>query len=132
MKRSFVRLGVVACLVTALAACEGPMGPAGAPGSGTKLVLNATAGTSGSASVNLPPEAGSLESPPSISCYFSGDSGTSWAILAVDSDTDTDVEAGLDFFGFRGCFLDLGAGNSITVVAEGLAPGWLLRVVVLY
>jgi hypothetical protein len=108
------------------------MGPAGSPGPGTRRVLDATVNSSGVASVNLPPEAGTLADPPVVACYFSGDAGVTWAILALDTDTDTDVEAGTDLAGFRGCFLDPGTGGTISVVAEGLVTGWLLRVVVIY
>ena len=108
------------------------MGPAGAPGPGTRLVFDATVGASGSATVSLPAEAGSLASPPAISCYVSGNGGTSWAILALDTDTDTDVDTSTDFVGFVGCFLDPGPGNTISVVAEPLPTGWLVRVVIVY
>jgi len=108
------------------------MGPPGAPGPGTRLVFDATVTVSGTAIVNLPSEAGTLASPPAVSCYVSGDSGATWAILALDTDTDTDVETSTDFAGFVGCFLDPGPANNISVVAEPLPPGWLLRVVVIF
>jgi hypothetical protein len=131
MQRLSVRLAVTVCLAAMLAACEGPMGPAGIPGPGTRLVLNATANNAGTAVVNLPPEAGTLDDPPVVACYISSN-GQFWSIIAFDSDSDTDVETGTDFAGFFGCFLDQGPGNTILVVAEPIPPGWLLRVVVVY
>ena len=131
MQRSHVRLVLGLCLVFGLAACEGPMGPAGASGPGTRLVLDGTANGSGIAAVDLPAEAGTLDDPPVIACYISSN-GSSWVIIAFDIDTDTDVETGTDFAGFLGCFLDPGPANNISVVAEGVPPGWLLRVVIVY
>ena len=131
MQRSHVRFVVASCLVFGLAACEGPMGPAGAPGPGTRLVLNGTANGSGIASVELPADAGDLTNPPVVACYISSN-GASWIIIAFDIDTDTDVETGTNVAGFLGCFLDPGTANNISVVAEGVPPGWLLRVVVVY
>jgi hypothetical protein len=107
------------------------MGPAGEPGPGTRIVLDGVANSSGVAAVDLPPEAGTLASPPVVACYISND-GSSWIIIAFDSDTDTDVETGTDIAGFVGCFLDPGAQNNISVVVEGVPTGWLFRVVVVY
>ena len=135
MQRSFVgtpvRVFVAVCMSVALGACEGPMGPAGAPGPGTRLVVDAVANASGIASVDLPPEAGTLDSPPVVACYVSID-GASWIVIAFDSDTDTDVESGTDAAFFVGCFLDPGTQNNISVVVEGIPTGWLFRVVAVY
>jgi hypothetical protein len=95
------------------------------------VVLNGTANGNGVASVALPAEAGDLTNPPVVACYISSD-GSSWIIIAFDIDTDTDVDTNTDVAGFLGCFLDPGAANNIAVVAEGVPPGWLLRVVIVY
>jgi len=131
MQRSHVRFVVGLCLVLGLAACEGPMGPAGAPGPGTRMVFNGTANGSGIATVDLPADVGTLDDPPVVACYISNN-GSSWIVIAFDSDTDTDVDTSTDIAGYVGCFLDPGPTNNISVVAEGIPPGWLFRVVVVY
>jgi hypothetical protein len=131
MKRSDVRLGVAACLVTALAACEGPMGPPGAPGPGTRIVLNGTTDSTGEAVVDLPTEAGTLDSPPAITCYLSG-TGDAWLIIGFDTDTDTDVEAGTNGSFLTACILDRNTAGNLIVAIVGAPVDWLFRVVVVY
>jgi hypothetical protein len=130
MPRYAVRL-LTAFLSIGLAACEGPMGPAGAPGPGTRLVLNGTVDQSGEAEIILPVEAGTIDSPPAVTCYLS-ESGQEWIIVSLDSDSDTDVETGTDFFGISACLLGQSTGGSLSVVLIGVPPTWLFRVVVIY
>jgi len=131
MERSFVRLGVVACFVSALVACEGPMGPPGAPGPGTRIVVNGTTDSTGEAVVDLPAEAGTMESPPAITCYLSG-TGDAWLIIGFDTDTDTDVEAGTDGNYLTACILDQGTAGNLIVAIVGAPAAWLFRVVAVY
>ena len=67
--RNTATLRIVA-LLCVFAACQGPIGPAGP---GTKLVFTGQLDGNGQALVVLPPEAGSLESPPVVSVYTSKD-----------------------------------------------------------
>ena len=122
---------LVALLSIALAACEGPMGPAGAPGPGTRLVLNGTVVPFGEAEIALPAEAGTLDSPPAVTCYLS-ETGQEWIIVSLDSDSDTDVETGTDYFGVSACLLGQSTGGGLSIVLVGVPPAWLFRVVVIY
>ena len=87
MQRFCVRLAVAVSLWIGMAACEGPMGPAGAPGPGTRLVLNGTTDQFGEAEIALPAEAGTIDSPPAVSCYLS-QTGAEWLIISFDTDSD--------------------------------------------
>lgn len=107
------------------------MGPAGAPGPGTRLVLNGTVDQFGEAEITLPAEAGTLDSPPAVTCYLS-ETGQEWIIVSLDSDSDTDVETGTDFFGVSACLLGQSTGGSLSVVLVGVPSAWLFRVVVIY
>ena len=107
------------------------MGPAGAPGPGTRLVLNGTTDDFGEAVVDLPAEAGTLEEPPAVTCYLSED-GLGWFIVTLDSDSDTDVETATDFFAVSACLLEQGTAGNLTVAIVGVPPTWLFRVVVIY
>jgi hypothetical protein len=107
------------------------MGPAGAPGPGTRLVLNGTVDASGEATVDLPAEAGTIDSPPAVTCYLS-ETGTQWLIISLDSDSDTDVETGTDFFGVSACLLGQSTDGNLNVAIVGVPPDWLFRVVVIY
>jgi len=63
--------------------CEGPTGPEGPPGDDAmvdRLVFEGDLDATGSASVDLPPEAGTIKNPPLVSCYVSYGS-SSWAAL---------------------------------------------------
>lgn len=112
-------------LMATLVACEGPMGPEGPPGPegeagpGTRLVLNATIDGSGSGYVDLPAEAGTLSSPPTISCYISDD-GSTWLIVALSSGGGSTCGWGED------------PDGSLWVGVINAPPGWRLRVVVVY
>jgi hypothetical protein len=131
MPRYFVRPVLAALLSIGFAACEGPMGPAGSPGPGTRLVLNGTVDQFGEAVIDLPAEAGTIDSPPAVTCYLS-EIGQEWFIVSLDSDSDTDVETDTDFFGFSACLLGQSTGGSLSVVLIGVPPTWLFRVVVIY
>jgi hypothetical protein len=130
MPRTSVRL-LAALLSIGLAACEGPMGPAGAPGPGTRIVLNGTTDVNGEAVVDLPAEAGTIESPPAVTCYMSG-TGQAWVIVGFDTDSDTDVESGTDNNFLTACLLDEGTSGNLIVVLLGVPTGWFFRVVVVY
>jgi hypothetical protein len=130
MPRTSVRL-LAALLSIGLAACEGPMGPAGAPGPGTRIVLNGTTDVNGEAVVDLPAEAGTIESPPAVTCYMSG-TGQAWVIVGFDTDSDTDVESGTDNNFLTACQLDEGTSGNLIVVLLGVPTGWFFRVVVVY
>jgi hypothetical protein len=121
----------VLAFALALTACEGPMGPAGPAGPGTRVVLDATTDSSGEALVELPNGSGTLASPPAVSCYLS-ETGDLWFVVALDSDTDTDVEAGTDTNVFTGCLLGITTSGSLGVGIFGAPAGWFFRVVVIY
>ena len=135
MMRPFVRTPVglfgAACLVVGIGACEGPMGPAGAPGPGTRLVLNGTTDDVGEAEVALPAEAGTMDSPPAVTCYLSG-TGIAWIVVGFDTDSDTDVESGTDVSYITACILDQDTAGNLLVAIVGAPVGWLFRVVVVY
>ncbi|MGE0161078.1 MAG: hypothetical protein AB7T31_16905 [Gemmatimonadales bacterium] len=131
MKRFFVGMVVAGSLSMGIAACEGPMGPAGVPGPGTRLVLNGTTDDFGEAAVDLPAEAGTIDSPPAVTCYLSG-TGQAWIVLGFDTDSDTDVEAGTDNNFLTACLLDQGTGGNLIVAVVGAPVGWFFRVVVIY
>ena len=107
------------------------MGPAGAPGPGTRLVLNGTTDQFGEAEINLPPEAGTLDSPPAVTCYLS-ETGQEWIIISLDSDSDTDVDTMTDFFGVSACLLAPATGGGLSVIILGVPSSWMFRVVVIY
>ena len=131
MQRFCVRLAVAVLLSIGVAACEGPMGPAGAPGPGTRLVLNGTTDQFGEAQIDLPAEAGTLESPPAVTCYLS-QTGLEWLIISFDTDSDTDTDTTTDFFGVTACLLSQSTGGSLSVVILGVPASWMFRVVVVY
>jgi hypothetical protein len=130
MPRTSVRL-FTALLSIGLAACEGPMGPAGTPGPGTRIVLNGTTDANGEAVVDLPAEAGTIESPPAITCYLSG-TGQAWIIVGFDTDSDTDVASGTDNNFLTACLIDEGTTGNLIVVIVGAPTGWFFRVVAVY
>lgn len=107
------------------------MGPAGAPGPGTRLVLNGTVDPFGEAEIALPSEAGTLESPPAITCYLSG-TGQAWIIVGFDTDSDTDVESGTDNNFLTACLIDEDTSGNLIVVVVGAPTDWFFRVVVVY
>lgn len=131
MQRFCVRLAVAVLLSIGVAACEGPMGPAGAPGPGTRLVLNGTTDQFGEAQIDLPAEAGTIESPPAVTCYLS-QTGLEWLIISFDTDSDTDTDTTTDFFGVTACLLSQSTGGSLSVVILGVPASWMFRVVVVY
>jgi hypothetical protein len=107
------------------------MGPAGAPGPGTRLVLNGTTDQFGEAQIDLPVEAGTLDSPPAITCYVST-TGQDWFVIALDVDSDTDVETDTDIFAVSACVLSQSNGGSLSLVIFGFPPSLMFRVVVVY
>jgi hypothetical protein len=110
-------------LTAALLACEGPMGPPGAPGPGTRLVLDSTVDEFGEALVDLPAEAGTLASPPAVSCYISS-TGDVWLIVGIDTDGTSLLTV---------CVLGTsGTGSNLAVGIVGAPTGWRFRVVVVY
>ena len=108
------------------------MGPAGAPGPGTRLVLNGTTDQFGEAQIDLPAEAGTVDSPPAVTCYIAEPAGQDWYIISFDSDSDTDVDTSTDFFGVSACVLTQVTGGSLSVIILGVPSAWLFRVVVIY
>ena len=118
------RFGVL-ILVALLAACEGaagptgptgatgPAGPQGPAGPGTRYTSTAIVGSSGSASIQLPAEAGTSIDPPVVSCYIS-DTGNTWLVVA------TDVGSGLS------CGL-VWSNNRLNLRVIGAPSGWLFR-----
>lgn len=125
------RFFVAACLAVGVGACEGPMGPPGAPGPGTRLVLDGTTDDVGEAEVALPAEAGTMDSPPAVTCYLSG-TGQAWLVIGFDTDSDTDVGAGTDVSYVTACILDQDTAGNLLVAIVGAPVGWLFRVVVIY
>jgi hypothetical protein len=107
------------------------MGPAGAPGPGTRLVLNGTTDQFGEAEIALPAEAGTIDSPPAVSCYLS-QTGVEWLIISFDTDSDTDTDTTTDFFAVTACLLAQSTGGGLSVVILGVPPSWMFRVVVVY
>lgn len=131
----------------ALLACEGPAGPAGpqgqqgaagangatgaqgpsgAAGPGTRLWLPATTNIAGVASVNLPASAGSINNPPSMTCYRAGNDNSglpapTWLVVGG-------INIGR-------CWLQGVNGNpngSLVAGMDGLPANWPVGVVVVY
>ena len=87
---------LLACLLTMIG-CDGPVGlpgPVGtsgpqgeqgidgAAGSGTRLVARGVLDVSGSATLDLPPELGTISDPPLVGCYVSPD-GSEWFVIGA-------------------------------------------------
>jgi len=114
-----------------LMACEGPagdagpMGPAGPqgergePGPGTRIVLTGTTSGNGSASAQLPAEAGTMSNPPSIVCYLS------------DNPDGPFLQLSTEFYVGVTCGLVQNAG-ALHAVLTGAPPGWYYRLVVIH
>jgi hypothetical protein len=117
MKRPWVVLAASLALV--LAACEGPVGP---PGPGTRVVLDGTTDEFGDGLISLPSAAGSLASPPVISCYVS-ETGSLWFVVAVDSTQEGLITA---------CLLGQNEDGTLFVAVFGAPASWLFRAVVVY
>jgi hypothetical protein len=120
--RSTTRLVTILGATLALAACEGPMGPAGPAGPGTRLVLEATTNFFGSAVVILPPEAGTLASPPTVTCMMS-EAGGFWYIVGLDTDGQQLIVY---------CIMGLTDEGDLAIGIEGAPPGWIFRAVIVY
>jgi len=123
--------GVALALVLLLGACEGPTGPEGPPGPGgpgTRIVLDGITDEFGDGLVSLPPEAGTLISPPAVTCYLSGD-GAVWLIVALDT---TDGNPDGDQPIFTSCLLGQGLSGDLVVAVFGAPADWFFRVVVVY
>lgn len=68
---------------------QGPAGPPGAegpPGPGTQVAFVGQLDSSGSAVVQLPPEAGTISDPPVVTCYLSDNPNGPFLIIATGSD----------------------------------------------
>lgn len=124
-------LGIGLLSVLVLAACEGPMGPEGPPGPGgpgTRIVVDGVTDEFGEGLLSLPSEAGTLNSPPAVTCYLSGDGGV-WLIVALDTtDGNPDGDEPL----FTSCLLGEGLDGNLVVAVFGAPADWLFRVVVVY
>ena len=108
---------IVAPLLIALAACEGPVGPEGpqgppgdvgpvGPEGAVRLIGTGTIGADGTVIVGFPPGLGSLTDLPSLTCYQS-ETGAVWVPV-------TEVLCTLAVF-----------------LANG-TPGWLFYIVVVF
>lgn len=115
-------------LFLALSACQGdagpmgptgPAGPAGPPGPGTRIILSALVAASGTATSALPSEAGSLLSPPGLSCYISSPGST--VLLLISTDTYSEISCGL-----------VSSGGTLFAQMVGAPAGWTARFAVVF
>lgn len=131
---------LVAALLVSASACEGPigpegpMGPAGTNGAngangaqgpqgpagpGTRLVYSGPLDGTGAGRVHLPAAAGTLNNPPSVSCYISdSDSSSVWLLMSTSNLT------GACGIGWDQTHLD--------VVIVGSSAYWAFKVAVVY
>lgn len=107
-----------------LAGCEGPMGPAGPPGPegepgpGTRVVRSTTVNSEGTAAVNLPAAAGTLQDPPALTCYLAETSSGPFLVVG------TDLQGPI-------CGLGQGQSNLVALIIDA-PPGWVARFVAVY
>ncbi|CAA9311546.1 MAG: hypothetical protein AVDCRST_MAG68-1255 [uncultured Gemmatimonadetes bacterium] len=97
----------------------GPTGPQGPQGVGTRQVFSGTINSSGQGFATLPSAAGTLQSPPALSCYIAEPGST--VFLSVSTDTYSEIFCG---FGQN--------GPSLAAIVVGAPPGWQYRFVVIY
>lgn len=124
---------VVATLVVALAvACKGPTGPKGdtgpqgpqgpaGPAGISTIAFAGVLDSNGQAVVQLPAAAGTLASPPVVTCYISGSAAGPYLLVA----TDTNGLAA------SGCGLGQGSGG-LAVAFAGEPAGWYYMVSIAY
>jgi hypothetical protein len=105
-----------------IAACEGPVGPQGprgAPGEATRISYIGVLDEFGWAEVLLPPEAGTIDDPPLLSCYVADDD---WYWYVINTDLENRIY----------CLLEEDRGRLYAVLdAEHLA-GWWYSFVIVY
>lgn len=102
---------------------QGVQGLPGPAGVGTRVVLTATVGSSGSASVALPFEAGTeANDPPALSCYHGMGTGT-WNSVNDGWSLTTSAYCGLVF--------DEDEGRFYAAMLQSW-PGWIAAFVVVY
>lgn len=121
-----LRSAVAVALVFGAVACEGPVGPEGPrgpegpAGPGTRMTFTGQLDDIGDATVNLPAEAGTLDEPPSVTCYIADvPDGT---YLAIASDGSSAPSCG---------FGETGSGTLAAIIVGGPA-NWYYRIVVVY
>ncbi|NIP58059.1 MAG: hypothetical protein GWM92_07370 [Gemmatimonadetes bacterium] len=129
MRRFLVRTALATVVVFGAMACEGPEGPVGPQGPegpegpagpGTRLTFQGQLDSFGDATVNLPQEAGTLDDPPSVSCFVSDVAeGLYISIASVDG---ADPACG---------FNDTASGNLAAIIV-GAPADWFYRIVVIY
>jgi hypothetical protein len=110
----------ILCVIVALAACSTEVvAPLGSRSDGADSAsrteaetMTATAGSDGSAFIDLPARLGTLERPPTLVCSYTPD-GQNWWFA----------------FGDKACFIErVLADGSLRVRIGGLEPGWTFRV----
>lgn len=100
---------------------QGLPGPAGARGAGTRIVLTAMVGATGSAVVVLPAAAGTdINLPPAMSCYIGSTTSTVWLAIA-GSASSSETYCGLVF-----------SGGVFNAVVNAAPVGWVAAFVVVY
>ncbi|MBA3836545.1 MAG: hypothetical protein C0499_02660 [Zymomonas sp.] len=103
------------------AGAQGLPGPAGARGAGTRIVLTAMVGATGSAVVVLPAAAGTdINLPPAMSCYVGAVTSPVWLAVA-GSASASDTYCGLVF-----------SGGVFSAVMNAAPVGWIAAFVIVY
>jgi hypothetical protein len=121
----FRPLALFAILAILFTGCEGPMGPQGPQGetgpqgpAGRPHHFTTTVNANGVAQVTLPPEAGTLATPPGLTCYLQQPGTSAWLVIALDLD-------GL------ACGIIQQGGSLIAIIVDA-PPGWAAMFTVIY
>jgi len=100
---------------------DGPMGPPGESGPGTRLVLTTTIWSGGGAAMALPTTVGTNPAlPPAMSCYLRPPDSTMWRVVA-DGWGATTTYCGLTF-----------ANGTWNVFIFNATPDWIVMFVIVY